>query len=422
MKHSLALLTLVGASSLLADDCCTPCTPCCEPKPRAPINCECYTPAFDDMQCDWGVFVTVDFLYWYGRENDLCYSVHTETVFAGNASLAFDDPGASSVDPFYAGFPTKFKHLDAEWDPGVRVGLGWKMCDGWDLYADWTYYSTERKHSDSVAPFALFPDLGQEALINPWADQSLLIGLAGAQVPGNALPFIAESIHAKWSLRFDQVDLEIGRKYWLSKCFAMRPFVGLRGAWTSARFDVTGETNQTFSAAVLDYKTSDKFHNKNWGVGLLAGFQPVFYMTSEFSLFGEAGFALLWGDTKSKVNRHYLAVITATSPTDNQNIEVDVGAPDNYFDMQPVLDLALGLRWETSWCQNRYAFALDAGWEHHIWFDYYHRAQPLGTIAISNRQLSIGPTAQNYNATAKFNEVITHLSMGGLVVRARFDF
>ncbi|NGX59140.1 MAG: hypothetical protein KR126chlam3_00287 [Chlamydiae bacterium] len=55
-----------------------------------------------------------------------------------------------------------------------------------------------------------------------------------------------DKIQAKWQLDFHSIDLEIGRKYWLSKCFNLRPYAGLRGAWTKTTFRTQSFRNGVF--------------------------------------------------------------------------------------------------------------------------------------------------------------------------------
>ena len=47
------------SDSCSCNSCC--CTPCCVPQPKKCIDCECYTPQYYDLQCDWGLFLTADF-------------------------------------------------------------------------------------------------------------------------------------------------------------------------------------------------------------------------------------------------------------------------------------------------------------------------------------------------------------------------
>ncbi len=423
MKSTLTLLALSSSSVLLAD-CCNPCEPCCVPQPRPPVCCECYVPSFNDMQCDWDLFASVDFLYWYADETDLSYAAVTKTglratpVASGTGIIT----AAGASDSPYISAINKVKHLSSKWDPGVRVGLGWKMDGGWDLYANWTYYTNERKQSITVDPFiGFFPALGAKGILNPWMDPAAL------PYPGREIMF--DSLSAKWNLVFNQIDLELGRRYWLSKCFTLRPYAGLRGAWTHTTFKVQAhqDLNQHFAgvdglpAGTYITDTEDRFRNRNWGVGFIGGLQPTFYLTEEFSLYANAEMSLLWGQLNGHVRRDYTGTFTTTAgvgPVDL--IDYDAGTGDKFSGMQPMMDLGIGLRWETCFCDNRYRFNLDAGWEHHVFFNYNHRVQLSGG-QIFNGSL-FDPASSNGRADTNYQEVDSDLGMGGFVLRARFDF
>lgn len=404
MKSTLTLLALSASTALLGDSCCSPCAPCCVPQPRPPVCCECYVPSYDDMQCDWDLFLTVDFLYWYADETDLSYAAVAKTVSRSTVTTPANATAASS-----------YKHLGNKWDPGVRVGLGWRMDGGWDLYANWTYYKNHKNSHTSVTSFnTMFPALGASGIINPWIDNSMM----------NLFTTLFDSVSAKWNMVFNQVDLELGRRYWLSKCFTFRPYTGLRGAWTHTTFTVKGQGDQLMTSAPVgvplnDYKynTSDKFRNRNWGVGLLGGVQPTFYFTDEFSLYGNVEAALLWGQFNNRLSRKYTSTSTTLLGVTSDDMNATPSARDNFSGMQPVVDVGIGLRWETCWCDNRYRFNLDAGWEHHVFLDYNYR--------VKVNSPDIEPTALAGNTgrvSTVYSEEHTNLGMGGFILRARFDF
>lgn len=422
MKEKLGALLALSSATLFADcqaESC--CTPCCIPQPRAPICCECYTPAFDDMQCDYDLFVDAEFLYWYSRENNLTYAVKGQVLQR--------TPAVGAASPQNALSPTEYKHLETNWEPGVRLGFGWKTCDGWDLSAYWTYYKNEKRNSVSTDSFTAgtAPPLGGFLLTNPWVDEAAF----------RIVPPSFDRISAKWNLRLNQIDLELGRKYFLSECFVMRPYMGLRGAFarthfrTKSTFDT--ETFTISGGAVtttplrMPYSAIDSFVNKNWGVGLLGGLQPSWYFAQSFSIFGNIELALLWGEFKSRKKENYdSTAFTVAGGVVTQQADAHVlgESKDNFFGMQPILDLALGIRWERDWCENRYRFALDAGWEHHIWFDYNTRDKLFissGTLAspgVVNGTLSNVLTSVDTKVVAETN----NLMFGGFVLRARFDF
>lgn len=372
------------------------CTPCCVPEPKKCIDCECYTPQYYDLQCDWGAFFTVDFLYWYARESNLAYASKVQSLITTT-----DIPDVQSQ----IFVPKTYEHLDTAWDPGVRVGLGWNSCcDGWDTYLHWTYFQNNKNASTSVPSNFGFSDFipgnGEFALLNPWLNASL-------HGPHDAQIF--DAISAKWRLRFNNIDLEFGRKYWLSKCFTLRPYTGLRGAWTNTRFS-TNSFRQP-SNSTLSQEFQNQFTNKYWGVGFIGGLQPNWHFCSNFILFANFDGSLIWG--KAEMNGYESQTETEDSLLTNSYSN---SANDNFFKMQAILDLALGLRWEETWCCDRYRTTLDLGWEHHIWLNHNTRTKTMDYF-----QLDEG-TSFLANGYRTFTEETTDTMFGGFVLRARFDF
>lgn len=423
MKKNLLALSLLAVTGLFAeydncDNCSDYCDPCCEPKPKKCIDCVCYTPPFYDLQCDWGAFVDAEFLYWYGRESDLPFAVEVTGVrmgFAQNAGIA------NSITTLN---PTKVKSLDAKWAPGFRVGLGWNSsCDGWDVYLDWTWYrnkKTERTSVDSSYGFSSggtsssdFPAPGQIGLLNPWINTGVIPVFSLSDQEKFTVTF--DSIKTTWRLQLNSIDLELGRKYWLSPCFNLRPYVGLRGAWTKTRFSNTG-TRNPLGVATLSRKFKDRFIDRQWGVGLLAGIQPTFLLGCNVSIYGNLDGALIWGKSQSTKKESYnqsffnggIFVLSSFNP-DNFHRE--------FFTMVPILDVALGLRWEDTWCRDRYRTALDLGWEHHVWFDLNHRLLMNGTGSGSG-----GTQTSVISGFTTVDVLNTNLYYGGFVLRVRFDF
>ncbi|NGX59142.1 MAG: hypothetical protein KR126chlam3_00289 [Chlamydiae bacterium] len=269
-------------------------------------------------------------------------------------------------------------------------------------------------------------------LINPWINASFH--------GDTEAPFLSfDKINAKWRLSFNSVDLELGRKYWLSKCFNLRPYAGLRGAWTRTTFRTKSLRNISFeieikpnigpdilSDEVLDANFKDRFKTRNWGAGLLGGIQPTWYFCSNFALYSNLDMALLWGECENKKREKYQTITISTKISPNQGDPITFTDPSyrnlsksKFFQMNAILDLAIGLRWEEYWCCEQYRSTFDIGWEHHIWFDHNHRNKSSDFFfSIPSRQDGT-PEVNGFRA---YDEVTGNLCYGGLVVRLRFDF
>lgn len=428
---SLMTMACGFAADEIADNCCpqpaccpTECPkPSCVPKPKKCIDCECYNPQYYDLQCDWGMYAFVDFLYWYARESNLEFANRTQYTLQS-------DQGPN--DAFILdGYIVRHHYLESKWNAGIRVGVGMNSdCDGWDVNLNWTYIDNHTSGSKS-APLVT-PDtvLATNGLINgvnnPWASPITTTTLTVNPLTPAFTQVVGSRVSAKWSVIFNQLDFEFGKKYWVSKCFTLRPYTGLRGAWTHTNFHVKSFANGIESVQLGTIATivnRNKFTNKFWGAGPLAGLQPQFVFgdwcgCGTFSLYGNLEGALIWGKFRGRNRTFYSAsylFINEEVPFASTQLANPI-EKDNVSRMQGILDLGIGVRWEETWCCDRYITTIDLGWEHHYWFDFglYHRTTAGRDISPFNNLFMFTPTGSlNYT---------TNLGLGGLVVRARLDF
>ena len=194
-------------------------------------------------------------------------------------------------------------------------------------------------------------------------------------IPAGSPDSLWEEGHARWAFNYDLMDLELGKKFWVSSCFTLRPYTGLRGTWMHTRLHVDTE-----SSGFLENRSLIKNHY--WGVGLLGGLQPSWFFCRCLSLFGNVSGALVWGKFWGESR-----VRGSIGQFNLFNKEKDA-----FYRMQGMLDLGIGLHWEESWCCNRFSTFVEAGWENHIWFNF------------GLHHPSSGP-------------LISDLELGGLVVR-----
>lgn len=308
----------------------------------------------------------------------------------------------------------KVNRLKTSWDPGVRVGIGWNSCcDGWDFYLNWTYFKNCEKGSASgnVNDFIEMTQFNETLILNPWATSE----------DATEDNFMLRSASAKWRVRFNQIDLEIGRKYWLSPCFNLRPFAALRGAWTRTKFSISNsagpvpQDNENGGPNVI--KRSNQFKNRLWGAGFLTGIQPTWYFCCNFALYSQLDVALLWGEQEGKKSESTFRSIDEEEQGIRTRIDASNHSTDEFFQMSPILDVGIGLRWEESWCCDRYRTALDLGWEHHHWFNHSLRHK---TVQSDDNMNSDDVSFDD--AIQSFFEEASDLGYGGFVLRLRFDF
>jgi hypothetical protein len=293
-----------------------------------------------------GFFITADFLWWKLYEGGTEYALK-DTVSVADFSLI------NARGPI--------KHLNFNWEPGYKVGLGYLFDhDGWELYLDFTSLKTRAHASTSSNVDFLFP-------------------LIGAQT------FSFSKADAHWHVSFYDLDLVLGRNYFVSKYLALHPYFGLTSAWIQQHRQVTYTPPSDIA-----FKVRSK--NNFWGIGPRLGMDSQFYLGRSFSLYGDFSGGLLWGDFHVREKEFV--------PSEGLNV---YSLRDNLHRMVATVGFGLGIAYETNFNHDANHFMVKAGYEGQYWW--------------RQNQMPI------YNAFAiDFTRQSEDLSLQGLTVDFRLDF
>lgn len=325
---------------------------------------------FWDGLCD-SISIEGSYLYWqlYGDNFDYL-NVKTRQE-EGLAGTAFE----------------KDYTQDMDWDSGFRIGLSFDLpCTGLDVKSTWTDFHTSKRNNQAV------------------------VGQANSIITTVASPYFADSAtyelestgtltaSQKERFDFDVVNLEFGK--WFSPgCYglSLRPHVGMQFVqfeekrnFTSSSFD--GE----FFQASRNLHAKQKFH----GYGLRSGVDMKFPIFCDVSLVGSAAASIDWGKRSTHVS--YDSTINSFVETFNQKRNDRVN--------RSILDLSLGLRWETTLC-DCWGFSLEALWEQHQLFNASQLWRLRDDADIETRS-PFGASGDKHG----------DLSMRGLTVRAALSF
>lgn len=375
-KIALPSLLLALATVATADECCPPQpNPCCPPPDPCAACAQLWptrgpnwivTPnAGPCVSCGADAFVTGEFLYWTAREDHLSYAQTTGTVTSGSAPTT-----------------TKGKAFHPEWKfrPGFRVGVGMLFDhDGWDIYANYTWqrFNDIKSHASPEGTTILVDDVW---FIN-----------GGAGTSSNFF----SSASSKWHLEFNVVDLELGRNFFVSRHLQLRPHFGLKGTWQEQKMDVffNGVSSTTSNSVTTVFPFDSASYNKNeyWGIGIRTGLDAAWHFTKSFSMIGEAAISGLWEGFEVS-RQDFVHNQSRDTYTSSENLN------DNFHTIKPVVELYLGLRWETWFCCDSYHMSVEAGWEEQFWGDQNQFFQIVTETRLGD------------------------LSLQGLTVKARFDF
>ena len=368
----LSISALLASSILFADsaDCC---------------DSYYYTsPSRFQVECGADLYLKAALLYQIAREDGLSYAVNSAQIvpvpFLENSNAIL---GKSKIENF-----------KPDWDFGVRAGIGYHTChDDWDLSLNWTYYKTSSTdHAKAKDPrFLAMSQTLQRSQNGVDADY------------GSGAISLANSAKAFWKVQYNALDFEWGRPFWFGKCTSLHPFLGVRAAWIDQDFDsdynnveLTALTDVATNFATLPLVTVRR-NQDYWGVGPRLGLYSTWSFCGCFGFFANVSTSLLWGDFEQKY-------IQVEHLEDNSTI-TDVNLRECYSRMQVNLEGTVGLNWGKYFCDCRYHWNFQLGWDFVIWFNH--------------NQIEIFP---NVVSTGIFLRPNGNLSFTGPSLQARFDF
>jgi hypothetical protein len=276
-------------------------------------------------------FITAEFIYWKAYEDGIDYATTGIAPATSNAS------SGSVKEP---GF---------EWEPGFKLGFGLKFRhDGWDLYANWTWLNEYDTHSHTNASTnSIIYGSWTPALIsqNGSFDDSALI----TNENGRA--------HAHWDMRFNALDLELGRNFFISRYLTLRPHFGFKFGWIDqeyhAKYDNILGTDGTEYHVHMDQDFL--------GFGVRTGLDTVWYFTQHWGLYGDFAFGAMWSDFDNHRKDSFASATTAKYHTMHNH--------NHFYTLTEVVELGIGFRYDTTFFVGDYEFYLQAGWEEQIWFN-----------------------------------------------------
>lgn len=302
------------------------------------------------------LFLTGDLLLWQAHEDGI-------PLFIDNV----EEGAVPSLSNAHV------ESIDWSWDWGFRFGVGYNSDhDGWDLYLNWMrVYGRAHQHEHTDLNSAYWPTLAAPSVI--------------AQTAGNT-PYY--SAHAHWRLELNQLDLELGREFFVSKWLTLRPHFGLRTDWIRQKLHVDYERPSSFLQSLYHIKEKSYF----WGVGLAAGIDTQWGIGEGFSVYGNAAFATLYGFQRQKRN-------DVLNDTDEP---IDLKQSDRISRF--IGDLQCGLRWDKMWDQDRFHIGLQVGWEHHLYFNQNQFPRFVDNVAVGNMVANQGDlTFQGWTFSARFD-------------------
>lgn len=299
------------------------------------------------------VFITADFIWWKATQEGTRYA---------STGIAPGESPNSTVQNVPKG---NTRSVGRDWSPGFKVGLGLNLDhDGWDLFAEYTWLSPS--NSSSVTN-TLEPDTnyGVISLQTPNTDE----GPYGNDVDRDNYRW--DQASANWSLNFNVIDLELGRNLHLSRFLTLRPFFGLKATWQDQDMNTTLSKASGVDIGFSPNNPAGPYRIKQssdvWGIGVRGGFNAAWYMSKNWSFYGDLAITTMWTDHTDLTRKD-----TVSDPTDavgSTAVMVNI-KEDDFYSVKYIGELELGLRYEMWFYDDNYHFAIQAGWEQQVWVNW----------------------------------------------------
>lgn len=310
-------------------------------------------------------FVTADFIYWRATADNYQYAA------SGIAIVGAD--GVTPVPPPKRG---QTKSPGFEFEPGFKVGAGLKFAhDGWDLYANYTWLNPATLKSTQTR------DTGD---------------MVGPSDPYYGAPTLSK-VKDRFKQSFNILDLELGRKFFLSPFMTLRPYFGLRGAWihqhqrnvlTVFNNDTNGLGVNSFIVPVGDEITTliQKQKVKSWGIGIRGGIAPVWYFMKNLGLYGNFALSGLWTSYRN-VSQTFFEGTSSVPVGTFSGRTANIGR--SFHTVTPVIELGLGLTYMAFFNKDASALTLSAGWEEQMWIGF-NGGFPGGSVTLQGFTFKVG--------------------------------
>lgn len=251
-------------------------------------------------------------LYWQGKEHGLEYTNQPSNIFVTD-----DFTQTSVISPSF------------QWEPGVRLGLGYTQSDcQWTYQAGWTYLQSK--------------GYGQKN-VSGWEGMFPLRSLS----PDTLQSDYVTSAQSKWHLSTNLGDL-LAQYNW---DFA-KPFAGVRFASLNQKFKAKYAGGTFYSGT--DVNT---FRCQYYGAGPRVGVNLDGCVGAGFSLFGRAAIAPLFGNFDIDETEKYLGAS-----------RFDLSKNTYHFLLST--DYELGFQWKGE------LIDVGAAWE---WQEFFYANQWIGS-------------------------------------------
>ncbi len=342
------------------------------------------------------ILFSVDFLYWKAVMGNLEYAANL---------MPLDSSGFS--------FSEQLKKPKFRWDVGFRACLGYRfgMHDNWEIDLQYTlFYNKTKSRVSNPDPSLMVPTWGGLQYFS--AASGFFPGIFG---------FTILKASANWTLHYNIFDVDLGRHYFVTKAFSLRPFISGRVALINQDYDVhylsvlKSDITDSFSTTL---PTSMKAGSDYQGIGPRLGLDMHWHFNCKWSFIGKLSGCLLYGPFKTEQTYDggvfYSSSVSPTprtTPTIFRNNK-------NAHRFQANFESAMGFQWEHRLNQKGRTISLAAFYEIIEWLR-------LNRLTRDSPTLNTFGSGTNYGIFVVDDPYVKDhgdLNLQGVSIKASLDF
>lgn len=328
-----------------------------------------------------GWSLSLDVLYWQSK-------------IGGSTYCAINDGAVNSP----INFTLSPREPNFQWAWGFKIGAGYNFDhDKWDTKLKYTFFRNHGK--DYVNPLSL-----PSVIISPMIEVGAPLTYASAIdfEKDNVIVSYADETRTSLKNRYDNLYLDLGRDFFVSKYLSLRPSFGAEAAWftftsntkfsggQSARLPVAQVANNVTTSPNSENKLPTSFDytetrtlagiggcnlqtvftEKFVGIGPRAALDSRWHLGEGFSIYGDVNAALLYGYFKNHLRATY------TDQPDNE-----ARARYNYHRLVPTAKFELGVVYDKYiMCETQHV-SMALGYENQYYWDVFVPTAYLGMPA-----------------------------------------
>ncbi len=283
----------------------------------------------------------------------------------------------------------KVKKPPFAWAPGIKLSIGVDYrLDGWNTTATYTGLFTD--HERTSVHYDATKGLVANVAIVPTPTSTSLETSFGAD------PIIEAD--CSWKQKFNVVDVDLARNFFISRTLTLRPHFGLKFSWIQEKFDLNyPRTNLEVITLPIPVSAIFTMDQRQWGIGIRAGMNGVWHITKEFGVYGDFAATALWSSFRTYISEiPTLVELRLAPPVNVTSTPTTLLTNGRLFEVLPILELGLGLEYMTWFNKDTCLFFARAGWEEQIWSDFNQFVLPLdrmhGDLSLHGLSLRLGFT------------------------------